>query len=124
VFRRPLDERDYRYDGGGGADRWGPDTDRRRDAHPYNPDPHDRLPPSERLNAGGGGYSDGGPAAFAAGYAGGDRYERYPGESVPYEAAAGRDYYPEERVAAAAAARKYPNEDDFQTLRQRYDEEY
>jgi hypothetical protein len=39
LFRRPLDERDYRYDGGGGADRWGPDTDRRRDAHPYNPDP-------------------------------------------------------------------------------------
>jgi hypothetical protein len=119
LFRRPLDERDYRYDGGG-ADRWGPDTDRRRDPHPYNTDPHDRLPPSERLNAGGG-YPDSGPAAFAAGYAGGDRYERYAGDSAPYEAAAGRDYYPEER---SAAARKYPTEDDFQTLRQRYDEEY
>ena len=137
LYRRPLDERDYRYEGGGGVDRWGgPDMDRRRDAaHPYMADPQDRLPPpSERLNPG---YLDGGgPAAFAAagGYAG-DRYDRYPvdakryaGESAPYEAGVvgggGRgDYYPNERLPPPAS-RKYPTEDDFQTLRQRYDEEY
>lgn len=127
LHRRPLDERDYRFDAAGGAaERWGgPDTDRRRDAHPYTLDPQDRLPPSERLNPG---YPDNGPA-FAAGYPG-DRYDRYPadneryaGESAPYEAA-GRDYYPEDRVGVAV--RKYPAavDDDFQTLRQRYDEEY
>ena len=84
------------------------------------------LPPGDRLNAGG--YADGGGPPFP-GYAGGDRYDRYAAESeryagenvAPYEASSGRDYY-DERVGPAA--RKYPPEDDFQTLRQRYDEEY
>ena len=129
MCRRPLDDRDFRFEGGSTAvasDRWGRDV-----AHaPYSAETQDRLPPGDRLNAGGG-YADSGPPF--SGYAGGDRYDRYAAESeryagdnvAPYEAASGRDYY-DERVSgpSAAAARKYPPEDDFQTLRQRYDEEY
>jgi hypothetical protein len=125
IFRRPLDDRDYRFEGSG-PDRW--------DHPPYSGDPQTRLPVppgGDRLNTAG--YPDGGGGPpFSGGYPGGDRYdrygpgaenERYAGENVaPYEAAAaaaGRDYY-DERLGS----RKYPPEDDFQTLRQRYDEDY
>ena len=42
-----------------------------------------------------------------------ERYPHYPEEEFP-----SRDFYNENR------ARKFPVEDDFQSLRQRYDEDY
>ena len=80
--RRPLDDRDYRYED---DHEW---DDRRRDmpAQPFH-----------------GGYSD--------------RYARYPEDDPQFKP---RDMYPGEQ-----RMRKFPPvQEDFQALRQRYDEEY
>ena len=84
--RRPLDERDYRYEDD-------PDWDNRR-----------RDMPADPYHGGGGGYAD--------------RYPRYPEDDPQFK---GRDMY----TGGDPRMRKFPAaQEDFQSLRQRYDEEY
>lgn len=92
--------------------------------------PNDRLaPPSDRL--GQTPYSDGHgyPPDSYDGYHQDGQFDRY-GNPLPPETAPlapgpqGRDYYNDRRGNQYTANRNYTAEDDFHSLRQRYDEEY
>lgn len=149
--RHPIPERGYGYENQG--ERWredrpldrhgrdpvidregvrGPQLDREGTSvrgsgpHPQN----DRLaPPSDRM--GQAPYSDGHgyPPDSYDGYHQDGRYDRY-GNPLPPETAPlapgpqGREYYNDRRGNQYTANRNYTAEDDFHSLRQRYDEEY
>ena len=152
-FRHPIPERGYGYENQGERyrenrplDRHGRDPVIERDSlgvrgphldrevpgvqrnvpHP----PNDRLaPPSDRL--GQTPYSDGHgyPPESYDGYQQDGQFDRY-GNPLPPETAPlapgpqGRDYYNDRRGNQYTANRNYTAEDDFHSLRQRYDEEY
>ena len=98
--------------------------------HPQN----DRLgaPSSDRL--GPTSYTDGHggfPGEHYDGYHGDGHYDRYghphplPPDTAPLAPGSqNRDYYPDHRANHYPASRNYTAEDDFHSLRQRYDEEY
>jgi hypothetical protein len=95
--------------------------------HPQN----DRLaPPNDRL--GQTTYSDGHgypPESYDGYHQDAAHYDRYgnplPPETAPLATAPqGRDYYNDRRGTQYPASRNYTAEDDFHSLRQRYDEEY